>query len=325
MTINKSPLFSVIILSWNRKDDTLAAIQSVFLQNNCTDSLECVVVDQGSSDGSVEEIEKFKDQNSNYNINLIKLQRNLGVPGGRNVGIQHATGEILVILDNDAELDKDALKIIKEKLDKDPSIGVLSFLSINYFTRKPDLSAWVYPTRTLAKIDEEFEGLTYCGGGHAIRASVFKEVGHYDDILFFSNEEEDLSFRIIERGHKIVYTPKIKIYHKVSPTNKFSWGTNRYYFFVRNRLYLCWKYLPLIPAVSRSLMYIIGYPIKAIPNKTLKQAVKGIFNAFKLFPRAFSLRKPVKFSTYKKMRTIDQKQRGNLWLRLRYELLSKKT
>ena len=319
-----SQLFSVVILSWNRKDDTLPAIQSVFSQSNCTDSLECVIVDQGSTDGSVEDIERFKDQNQNYNIKLIKLQKNLGVPGGRNVGIQNASGKILVFLDNDAEIDKNALDLIKKIFEKEPR-SILSFQAINFYTNQPDLSSWVYPKRMLPKIDEEFESNTYWGGGHSMMADLFKEVGLYDETLFFCNEEEDISFRAIDGGFKIIYCPAIKVYHKNSQEFKFSWGSKRYYFFVRNRLYLCWKYLPLIPAVSRSFMYIIGYPIKAIPNKTLKQSIKGIFNAFKLFPRAFSLRKPVKLSTYKKMRSIEQKQRGNFWLRLRYELLSKKT
>ena len=68
---------------------------------------EIVVVDQGSTDGAPEEIEKQYPQ-----IKVIRLQKNAGVPAGMNIGAVNARGEILVFLDNDAVLKYDGLQML---------------------------------------------------------------------------------------------------------------------------------------------------------------------------------------------------------------------
>lgn len=318
------PLFSVVLLSWNRKEDTIAALESVYKALPDKDTLECIIVDQGSVDGSVERIEQYITEYPFREITLIKLPTNLGVPGGRNVGIARSRGTYLVFLDNDAELDVHAFENMKVIFGKDRSIGVISFLSINYFTRQIDETAWVYPSKMRSKAFEAFEAMTYMGGGHVIKKAVFDVIGTYDETLFFSNEEEDISFRAIDKGFKILYCPDIRIYHKVTSSHKFSWGTNRYYYFVRNRIYLCWKYLPLRAACQRSIVYFVGYFIKAIRNKTVFQYVKAVWGALSLFSKARSLRDPVSIETYRKIVAIEQYQRGSFMRRIKYELFAKK-
>ena len=98
----KTPLVSVVIVTWNRRMDVLMAVQSVYTQPY--PNVEVIVVDNGSSDGTVEALAAAYPA-----ATVIAMKRNLGVAAGRNPGIAVARGEFVVILDSDAILDRDAL------------------------------------------------------------------------------------------------------------------------------------------------------------------------------------------------------------------------
>ena len=111
---------SVIIINYNTHALTSACIKSVFEKTKQV-SFEIILVDNGSTecDASV-----FK--NTFPSIRLICSTENLGFAGGNNVGIEHATGEYILLLNSDTELVNDAISIAVEFLNNNPQAGVVS-------------------------------------------------------------------------------------------------------------------------------------------------------------------------------------------------------
>lgn len=107
-TVN-SPVVSVLIISYNTRELTIAAIEAVFAQTTRT-PFEIIVVDNASEDGSAQAIEEaFGDR-----ITLIKRQDNLGFAGANNLAATHATGQLLLLLNPDTVVLDHAIDTIVE-------------------------------------------------------------------------------------------------------------------------------------------------------------------------------------------------------------------
>lgn len=226
----------VIILSWNRPDDVLAAIASALEQTGV--SRRVLVVDQGSEPQHVDAIERFIGDRPE--VRLRRLPRNIGVAGGRNIATAMGAGRYVVALDSDAVFaDRYALARAVEHLDAHPDLAAIGFRIENYFTAQDDASSWDYPGRHPA---EQFFTTRFIGAGHAIRRAAFEAAGGYDERLFFCQEELDLCYRMLNLGYRVEYFPAVKVRHKVSPDHRVAWERGRYFFTVRNALYTSYKF-----------------------------------------------------------------------------------
>src|SRR3990170_4629146 len=115
----KNPLVSVVILTWNRKDDLLETVAE--LKESTYAPIEIIVVDNGSNDGTQEEInEKFSE------VNFIRLEKNVGI-AGYNIGMKKARGEYVVLLDSDSFPDRKAIERMVAVFESDSQIGAVAF------------------------------------------------------------------------------------------------------------------------------------------------------------------------------------------------------
>src|SRR5580704_14317503 len=98
--MNKKPLVSAVIPTYNRTDQAFSAVESVLGQTYS--KVEVIVVDDGSIDGSDKIVEKFVDQKAaaGHRVFFVR-QRNQGASSARNTGIAKATGEYIGFLDSD--------------------------------------------------------------------------------------------------------------------------------------------------------------------------------------------------------------------------------
>src|SRR3989344_1056180 len=113
----KNKLVSAVIVSWNRKEELKKCIDSILNQDY--KPIEIIVVDNGSNDGTLELLSKYKSK-----IRLIKNVKNLGACKTRNMGIANAGGEFILFVDSDAELyEKNMVSKMMKWMNKDNMIG----------------------------------------------------------------------------------------------------------------------------------------------------------------------------------------------------------
>ena len=245
-----NPLVSYLLITHNRKQDLKDAIVSIL--NQSYTPIEIVIVDNNSTDGTPEMIrENFKGQSIRY----IRLSENKGVCGGRNVAIEAAKGEILITIDDDAIIDDpNATVKVVNRLSRDPTIGVLAFKVLNYFTHELDKD--FFPTRDKKRApNEEFEIATFIGVGHAIPRYVYEQVGLYRDYFPYGHEEFDLALRILDTGYKILFFPEVVVYHKAGSRRQRLVG--KWSILLENRVKVAIRNLPWKYVVTTTLIWSI--------------------------------------------------------------------
>jgi GT2 family glycosyltransferase len=230
LPLTDCPEVDVVILSWNRPDDTFAAIDSALEQIGVR--IRLWVVDQGSEQAQVAALRRLARQDDR--VELVELGRNVGVPAGRNAGIRRGSAAWIVSLDNDAVLASPrTVAGAVGRLASSPAVGAVAFRADDHAGGGLDPTSWAYPA-ALTHQSEPVPVTRFVGVGHAVRRAAFQVVGGYDEGLFFCEEELDLSYRLIAHGYRIVYDPAVVVRHKVSPEERVGWDGRRLFYQVRN-------------------------------------------------------------------------------------------
>ena len=177
-----------------------------------------------------------------------------------------------------------------------------------------DLSSWGYPGKLLPCAAGCFDTVTFVGAGHAIRRSAWDG---YDEALFFCWEEFDFCLRAIAAGWRIRYRGDIAVRHKVSADRRFAWSGTRWFYFVRNRLYIARKWGGSWPSLAPR---IAGYLLKGARHAALGQTLRALYGAIRLSARAEPRRLPAGALSY--LGAADATPRGSLLHRLRHEVLA---
>ena len=268
------PQVDVIILSWNRTADTLAAIASAAEQQEVDHRI--LVVDQGSEPENVAQVQAAVA--ALPNARLLRLGRNVGVPGGRNLAAAMGDAPIIVALDSDAVFaDPFVLARTAQLMAARPDLCAVAFAIVNYFTGETDWSSWDYPNH--CSPDREFMASRFVGAGHAIRRRTFEAVGAYDERLMFCGEELDLSYRMLNTGQRIAYLPSVAVLHKVALEQRLFWEGGRYFQTVRNALYSLYKFHT---GWARLAVAAAAFFLRGVRNGIGWQAVRGMLAAVPL-------------------------------------------
>ena len=305
----------IIILALDRVEETLAAIASAGGQTAV--SAHIFVLDQGSRPGA---LERLADAiRLRPNATLLAADSNLGVAGGRDLlsGLGH--GRVIVALDNDAEFaTPDTVARMLAALDAEPRLAAIGCRIVTHADGTDDLSSWGYPANLLPCAAENFDAVTYVGAGHAIRRGAWDQAGGYDDRLFFCWEEFDFCLRAIALGWRIRYRGDIVVRHKVAPEQRVGWTATRWFYFVRNRIYIERKlgrpWLALTPRIA-------GYLLKGTRNGRLPQTIQAILAAANMAPRSTTRSMPLAANDY--LTRNDRAHRGSLFHRIIKEALGR--
>jgi GT2 family glycosyltransferase len=304
----------VIILALDRAQETEAAIASALAQRGV--SRHVFVVDQGSSPDNLARLARCVAGRTD--ATLVRLDRNWGVAGGRNRGTALGHGRIIAALDNDAEFaDAHTLARAVAALDAAPELAALGFRIVVFADGSDDLSSWGYPPSLLPRAGEAFDAVTFVGAGHAIRRAAWDAAGGYDDALFFCWEEYDFCLRAIARGWRVRYQGDLVIRHKVSPERRFAWSATRWFYFVRNRLYIELKSGASLPGLGAR---IGGYLVKGARNGLAWQTLCAVPAAVRMARAVRAQRLPPAARAY--LAANDAAHRGSVLTRLRREVLA---
>lgn len=230
---------SIIIINYNTKALTTQCIASVYQYTRGL-SFEIILVDNNSTETGIEEVqEKWPD------IKLLKSQENIGFAGGNNLGIQHARGEYILLLNSDTYLKDNAFLTLLNYIKKDAAIGVVSprlifedgrlqsaaqrFPSIRYklfeFFRLQKLMPANKSGKILLgsffKYDQNAEvdwvwGTCFLFPAHVLNKLPAKKL---DDTYFMYNEDMQWCMDIKKAGYKIHFCADAEIVHIMGGSN----------------------------------------------------------------------------------------------------------
>lgn len=224
-TTQSTPKVSLIILNWNQKDITLECLKSV--HKITYPNYQIIIVDNGSEDNSVSAI-----KNSFPEIKVIDNKSNLGVAGGRNVGIEYArqnNPDYLLLLDNDTIVNKDFITEMVNVAENDHQVGILT--GKIYFYSHPNkiwsaggslslyrcnFSLIGYGEMDVGQYDTVKDVDHVTGSCLMIRNKVIDKIGVLDNNFNpYFGEDTDWCLRTKKEGYKITYVPKAKLWHHV--------------------------------------------------------------------------------------------------------------
>lgn len=216
----------IILLNWNRGQDTLECIASLHEKPNPANS-HIVVVDNGSSDDSVERIHR-----NGGDLVFLEAGENRGFTGGNNLGLKYAlehNADYVLLLNNDALIAPDALSKMVAVAENDEKIGIVT-PKILYHPERDRLWAagtkyheWCLTTRLtgyrqtdFGQYDAERDLVWATGCAMLIKREVLLKIGLLTDEMFAVGEDLDYGLRARKHGYRIRYAPSAVVWHKES-------------------------------------------------------------------------------------------------------------
>ncbi|MBL0779260.1 MULTISPECIES: glycosyltransferase family 2 protein [Streptomyces] len=266
----------------NRPEELRALIDSVAKQDG--DPVRIAVVGNGSPVPEVPE-----------GVRTTELPENLGIPGGRNVGIEMfgpagREVDILLFLDDDGLLARtDTAELCREAFTADPELGIVSFRIADPDTGETQRRH--VPRLRASDPMRSSRVTTFLGGANAVRTRVFADAGLLPADFFYAHEETDLAWRALNAGWQIDYRSDMVLYH---PTTAPSRHAVYHRMVARNRVWLARRNLPL-PLVP---VYLGVWLLLTLLRRPSGPALKAWFGGFKEgWTSSAGPRRPMKWRT----------------------------
>lgn len=240
----------------------------------CMDALErqtcrdfgILVVDNGSTDGSVEWLKK-------QGIPTIFLPENAGFSKAVNIGIRAADTPYVLLLNNDTEAAPDFVGALLTEISRSKKIFAVSGKMVQMYHRKRmddagdmySLMGWAYQRgvgRSSRGYNRPMEVFSACAGAAIYRRSVFDEIGLFDEMHFAYLEDIDVCYRAKIYGYHVRYCPKAVVYHVGSGTSGSKYNAFKVRLAARNNVYLNYKNMPLAQLLVNSPVIAAGAAVK---------------------------------------------------------------
>lgn len=260
------PKVLVSLVNFNGAKDTLACLDSLAQVKIQDFELSVVVVDNASKESF-----QTAKQYQNFELKIIRSDRNLGFAGGQNLGVKYGLEngiDYFVVLNNDVILDENFLLELIKTFEKEKDCGIVSpkiyfakgyeFHKDRYKEEEKGKIIWyaggkidwqnvIATHRGVDEVDkgqfEKQEETDFASGCcEMIKREVFGKVGLFDEKYFLYYEDNDLSQRAKRSGFGIYYQPKAVLWHLNAGSTGGSGSALHDYYITRNRLLFGFKF-----------------------------------------------------------------------------------
>ena len=258
-----APRVSVIIVSWNARDLVERCLPSVV----ATDypNLEIIFADNASTDGSAAWIAREYPS-----VTIVRHPENWLFCRGNNAALPHATGDYVVLLNNDVEVPPNWLNPLVDTMAADPDVGAVQPKLLQYDDRSrfeyagaaggfldrvgyPFTRGRLFDTmeRDHGQYDQARDVFWATGAAIMLRRSALDEVGTLDERFEMHMEEIDLCWRLQRHGYRVRVEPASEVYH-IGGASLPQGSPRKTYYNFRNSLLMLYKNLP--PAAWRRIL-----------------------------------------------------------------------
>jgi len=254
---------SVIVVNYNCYSTLTECLRSILLSRGVE---ELLLVDNASTDGSVEMVEKFTD----VRLKTIRLKRNIGLAKARNLAAAEARGRYLAFTDADSRVDREWLQEPCILLEKHKEIGAVQCKILSY--RNPDKISYAglgfdgcdWKDMASDRLNSCRRILFPIGAGFIIRREIWDLVKGFDPAFFVGNDDVDLGIRLWLSGYEVICSPRAIAYHDggnlrsrkdVAPIFQF--------YSIRNLLSIWAKDLQASTLVKEVLPFLLPYLLMA--------------------------------------------------------------
>ena len=307
----------IIILNWNGWIDTHECLEALLQQS--IQNFVVYLVDNGSEDGSQENLKKFYGKNPK--IKLILNRENLGFTKGNNLILStyilpNPTYQYAILLNNDAVPTSTWLENLIQSAKKNDAAMVSSKMVDYYEPDKMDNAGHmmlntgeILPIghgELISQYDRGFENMDPCAGAGLYTTKMLKDIGIFDEHFNTGYEDAELGIRAVVSGYKCWYEPKAVVYHKMGQSIKKIFNYDYSLMIQRHILYSYFKLTPTKGIILTIPSFIFKYATMFFINtlfwrkRFLKIMFESIGGTVKNFKRIQAARK----AFYKDRQTI---------------------
>ncbi len=223
---------SIIIVNYNVKHFILKCLKTIYENNKSLLKLEIIIVDNNSTDGSVEAIKEEYPE-----VIIIENKHNAGFPAANNQGFEIAKGKYIFMLNPDTEILDDALSKLFNQMEHNPELDIIAPMLLDTGLSR-QISAWRFPTlwslfcemHYLKKfleyksysdkdLNKSFEAESFSGAAMFFKKEVFAKIGMLDESMFWI-EDIEFCYRAKKANMKLLYYPEAKVIHHVGQSAK---------------------------------------------------------------------------------------------------------
>jgi GT2 family glycosyltransferase len=284
----KTPELSILLVNFNDRVHLGDCLTSVIESASGFD-YEIVIVDNNSSDRSVEFIQKNFPR-----ARLLSNNENFGFSKGNNQAIKQSRGAFILFLNTDTVIDPGALNLLLQKLKSNPELGAIGpalFPRKNVyqvsFGRRVNFLSQVFQKyffngyyRLILKISQREREVGWLSAACLlVRRQALEEAGFFDENFFLYFEDIDLCFRVKKRGWKLIYLPAARVFHAGGTTTTTKRLQSRYEY-RRSQIYFYQKHNSKISLFLFRFYLRLNFWVLSLKGSFSKEENKGLRSQF---------------------------------------------
>ena len=219
--MQSNPEISIIICTYNRDKFIPGALNSLVNQTIAPSRYEIIIINNNSTDNTDAISKNFISANPGLNIKYF-IETQKGLSAARNRGINESASELIIFIDDDADVTPNYLEIALSFFKNNPDISAFGGKIIPIYEegREPQWLSkplWGLVTRADwgSKVSIYPKGKRPYGCSMAFRKKVFKEIGSFNSDLLFRSEDKYIFTRLAEYNKIFLYNPEFIVYHHI--------------------------------------------------------------------------------------------------------------